>query len=81
MPQDQGLYRAEDEKDACGLAVVATLNGTAVVVAGQPGQGRSAYLGPTYFYNNSTRTTELDRLLEQAVADHADDAELRKVPA
>ena len=29
VPQDQGLYRAEDEKDACGLAVVATLNGTA----------------------------------------------------
>ena len=24
MPQDQGLYHAEDEKDACGLAVVAT---------------------------------------------------------
>ncbi len=29
VPQDQGLYRAEDEKDACGLAVVATLDGVA----------------------------------------------------
>ncbi|WP_243635615.1 glutamate synthase large subunit [Kocuria tytonicola] len=29
VPRDQGLYRAEDEKDACGLAVVATLDGVA----------------------------------------------------
>ena len=29
VPEDQGLYRSEDEKDACGLAVVATLDGVA----------------------------------------------------
>ena len=29
VPEDQGLYHAEDEKDACGLAVVATLDGVA----------------------------------------------------
>ena len=27
-PEDLGLYRAENEKDACGLAVIATLRGT-----------------------------------------------------
>ena len=27
QPEDRGLYRGEDEKDACGLAVVATLDG------------------------------------------------------
>ena len=26
-PEDSGLYRAENEKDACGLAVIATLRG------------------------------------------------------
>ena len=51
-----------------GATTLATLNGAAVVVAGNPGQGRSAYLGPTYFQNAATRTPELDRLLEQAVA-------------
>ncbi len=51
-----------------GATALATLNGAAVVVAGNPGQGRSAYLGPTYFYNGNLRTPELDRLLEQAVA-------------
>lgn len=29
LPPVQGLYRPELEKDACGFAVVATLNGTA----------------------------------------------------
>ncbi|MDO5617726.1 glutamate synthase large subunit [Kocuria sp.] len=28
-PQEQGLYRPQEEKDACGLAVIATLTGTA----------------------------------------------------
>ena len=28
MPEQAGLYRPESEKDACGLAVVATLRGT-----------------------------------------------------
>ena len=28
-PEQQGLYRPDQEKDACGLAVVANLNGTA----------------------------------------------------
>ncbi|MDN3904760.1 glutamate synthase large subunit [Arthrobacter sp. YD2] len=27
LPEDSGLYRAENEKDACGLAVIATLRG------------------------------------------------------
>ncbi|UWX98495.1 glutamate synthase large subunit [Arthrobacter zhaoxinii] len=27
LPEDAGLYRAENEKDACGLAVIATLHG------------------------------------------------------
>ncbi|MCC9204950.1 glutamate synthase large subunit [Arthrobacter sp. zg-Y769] len=27
LPEDAGLYRAENEKDACGLAVIATLRG------------------------------------------------------
>ncbi|MDO4919754.1 glutamate synthase large subunit [Kocuria sp.] len=29
VPEEQGLYHPEDEKDACGLAVVATLDGVA----------------------------------------------------
>lgn len=50
-----------------GATVLGTTDGNATIVVGQPGAGRSVYLGPVYpYYNWSSGMA--DRLLEQAVA-------------
>ena len=50
-----------------GATILGTTDGNATIVVGQPGNGRSAYLGPVYPYYNWT-SGMADRLLEQAVA-------------
>jgi len=50
-----------------GAEVLGTLNGNHVVVAGEPGDGRSVYLGPVYPEYDFT-SGFADQLLEQAVA-------------
>ena len=53
-----------------GADVIAAVNGTPVVVAGHPGEGRSVYLGPVYagYSSNNLQDANSDRLIEQAVA-------------
>ncbi|MBI2875792.1 MAG: right-handed parallel beta-helix repeat-containing protein, partial [Candidatus Tectomicrobia bacterium] len=56
-----------------GATTLATASGQPTVVVGNPGMGRSVYLGPIYagsgYYNTGQlRSGDPDRLLEQAVA-------------
>jgi subtilase family serine protease/methionine-rich copper-binding protein CopC len=54
-----------------GATVLGTASGQAVVVVGQPGVGRSVYLGPVYSQSDSytgLKSGEADQLFEQAVA-------------
>lgn len=51
-----------------GGQVIGTIGTRQVVVVGEPGNGRSVYLGPTYHYNSSAGSGNLDRLMEQSVA-------------
>ena len=49
--------------------LLATVNGQVGVAVAEQQSGRSAYLGPTYFYNyGGSVDTGLDKLLEQSVA-------------
>lgn len=51
-----------------GSQTLATVNGQAFVVVGQPGNGRSAYLGAVYYHGYPGNNASLDRLLEQTVS-------------
>jgi len=62
---------ARDGADS-GATILGVTNGAPTVVAGNPGTGRSVYLGPKYAAYNAHagefRSGPLDQLLEQAVA-------------
>ncbi|MEF7616672.1 CARDB domain-containing protein [Aquincola sp. MAHUQ-54] len=51
-----------------GAQTLATVNGRAFAVVGQPQDGRSAYLGAVYYDGFAGNNAALDRLLEQTVA-------------
>lgn len=55
-----------------GATVLATVNGAPAVVVGEPGYGRSVYLGPIYSQSGGSypalRSGDADLLFEQAVA-------------